>query len=103
MRGADFAVPVRSRNALPEHTADKSRYRFHGGIFWAFHLRSGGNASENLAPGICARRICEIQNPVRKPGAASLKKFAKGIACALRCAGSRETKGFRCAGCGQQS
>src|SRR6202140_4540001 len=103
MRGAHFALPIRSRNALPEHTADKSRYRFHGGIFWAVHLWSGGSAFENFAPGICARSICEIQNHVRKPGAVGTEESAKRIAGALRCAGSRKTKGFRRTGCGQQS
>src|SRR6202163_4129169 len=103
MCGAHFALSIRSRNALPERPADKSCHRFHGGIFWAVHLRSGGGAFENLAPGICSRSICEIQNHVCKPGAAGAQEFAKRIAGALRCAGSREAKDVRCANCDQQS
>src|SRR6202166_949491 len=103
MRGAHFALLIRSGNALLEHPADKSRDRFYGGIFWVVHLRSRGSAFAYLASGICARSICEIQNHVRKPGAAGAEEFAEGIASALRCAGSRETKGVASAGRSQQS
>src|ERR1700736_1961650 len=103
MRGAHFSLPIRSGNALPEHPADKSCDRLHGGLFWAVHLRSGGSAFENFAPGICARSICEIQNHVRKPGAIGAEESAKRVASAIRCAGSRQTESVQCARCSQQS
>src|ERR1700730_5020835 len=103
MRGAHLALPLRSRNALPEHLAHESRHRFHGGIFWAVHLRGGGSAFAYLAPGICARSICEIQNHLCKPGSAGIEESAKRIASTVRCARAGETEGVRCAGGGQQS
>src|ERR1700693_1661638 len=103
MRGAHVALSIRSRNALPKHSADESRYRFHGGIFWAVHLWSGGGAFENFAAGICARSIREIQNHVCKPGTAGVEESAKRIASTLRCLGSRKTKGVRSPGSGKQS
>ena len=84
VRRAHFAVSVRAGISLPQHSADESRDRFHGGILWPVHLRRRGRAFANAAAGICARGVSEIQDHLRQPRAAGAEEFAKRIAGALR-------------------
>ena len=60
--------PVLAGCAVPEHSADESCDRFHGGIHWAVRVRSVRGAFADAASGICAGRFCALPDHLCRTG-----------------------------------
>src|SRR5882757_8696869 len=54
MPGVDGMVSILAGGAVPEHPADESCDRFHGGLHWAVCVRSVRRAFADAASRICA-------------------------------------------------
>src|SRR6266516_2200498 len=54
VRRAHFALSLLAGRALPQHIADESRHRFHGGFFRTVHLWGRGRSFTHVASRICA-------------------------------------------------
>ena len=64
VRRAYFALSVFAGRPLPQHFADESRHRFHGGFLRAFHLRCDGRAfAHTCGRNMCAKRFRNTKSP----------------------------------------
>src|SRR6266567_435789 len=102
VRRAHFALSLLAGRALPQHIADESRHRFHGGFFRTVHLWGRGRSFTRVASRICARGLSKIQDYLCQCGASRIEKPAERTAGAFQCVAGGETQSFRCSCCHQQ-
>ena len=70
VRVAHCALSILAGRALPEHSADEPRDRFHGRIYRPVHVRRDRSASAHAASGIHSRSIHALQDHLHDAGSA---------------------------------